>query len=132
MHPRQTADCIQDKDQSSAVEEADDIASLPFVFSVKSQRSLKSMLANMLDVLDSKDRLHHDMALRDIASTLLRERSVLPFCRAIVGHNKEAVRSLTFRHWKSVAVLLPPMENVMMGKTLILPGIPLSMKATYA
>lgn len=93
MDPSKSAASIEDKDRGSAVEETDDIASLPFVFSAKSQKSLKSMLANMLDVLDSRDKPHHDdMALRDIASTLLRERSVLPFRRAVVGHNKEALQ----------------------------------------
>lgn len=60
---------------------------LPLVLSAKSERSLKSTMERMLQHL--KTNTETDMT--DLAWTLLRKRSLLPFRHALVGHTREAV-----------------------------------------
>ncbi|GAB1210906.1 hypothetical protein ATERTT37_000016 [Aspergillus terreus] len=64
------------------------VLSLPLVLSAKSQRSLKIMMEEMLQFLESHPEIH----LHDLTWSLLRKRSVLPFRRAIVGHSHETIR----------------------------------------
>lgn len=78
---------VEDKHADSSVQEAD-ACNLPLVFSAKSQRSLKATLEGVLDMITRAESV---IELHDLASTLLRQRSILPFRRAIVGHSKEAV-----------------------------------------
>lgn len=90
MDPREAAISIDEAQGTTTapLEEAE-VSSLPFVFSAKTQASLKAMLGNMLTMLDDTN---NDMALLDIAPTLLTERSVLPFRRALTGATKPALR----------------------------------------
>ncbi|WQF82203.1 Putative Acyl transferase domain superfamily, Condensation domain, ancestral KRAB domain, thiolase [Colletotrichum destructivum] len=60
---------------------------LPLVLSAKSKKSMKSTLESMIQFIDTQQ-----FSLQDLACTLLEERSVLPFRRAIVGNNKETLR----------------------------------------
>jgi hybrid polyketide synthase/nonribosomal peptide synthetase ACE1 len=48
---------------------------------------MKSTLESMLRFIDTQQT-----NLQDLACTLLEERSILPFRRAVVGHNKETLR----------------------------------------
>lgn len=49
---------------------------------------MKSTLESMLHFIDT----HPEIDMQDLTWTLLRKRSILPFRRAIAGHNKEAAR----------------------------------------
>lgn len=69
-----------------------DVCSLPLVLSAKSQRSLKVTLESMRGFIETMDS-NSDIKLQDLAYTLLRERSVLPFRCAITGSTKEAAIS---------------------------------------
>lgn len=64
-----------------------DTSCLPLVLSAKSQKSMKSTLEGMLQFIDTQQ-----VNLQDLACTLLEERSILPFRRAVAGHNKETLR----------------------------------------
>jgi hybrid polyketide synthase/nonribosomal peptide synthetase ACE1 len=64
-----------------------DTSCLPLVLSAKSQKSMRSTLESMLQFIDTQQA-----NLQDLACTLLEERSILPFRRAVAGHNKETLR----------------------------------------
>lgn len=63
---------------------------MPLVFSAKSQRSLKATLEDMRQLLTSEDTRDADIALSDLAYTLLHQRSLLPVRCAIPASTRDA------------------------------------------